>query len=89
MVGGLSIGAAESEVALVFDQSVMDLPDYDCTSIYPNLPIIPLDKLNAVLVRDNEQIPRARKVLEKHDLHAKVVTRDEYTQSTYGKFENK
>lgn len=81
LVDGLSIGAAGLEVALVFDPSIIDLPDYDCIGKYPNLPTIPLDKLNAVLVRNQDDAVRAKGIVDKYNLNAEVKTREEWNST--------
>jgi len=83
LVEGLSIGAVGFEVALVFNQSIMDLPDYDCLGEYPNLPTIPFDKLTNVLVRNEEDKPRAQNIIDINNLSADVKTRDEWAASAY------
>lgn len=62
-------------LAFVFDESVMDEPDYDCTNEYPNLPRISLDKLKAVVVNDENDIPHAKEVLYKKGFTVSVVSR--------------
>lgn len=82
LVEGVQIGAI-SEVALVFDESVMDLSDYDNLGHYPNLPTIPFDKLKCVLVGGEDDKPRAQEILESHNLSADVKTRSEWSVSVY------
>ena len=84
LVEGVQIGAI-SEVALVFDESVMDLPDYDNLGHYPNLSTIPFDKLKCVLVGDEGDKPHVQEILENHNLSADIKTRDEWSASVYSK----
>jgi len=84
LVEGVQIGAI-SEVALVFDESAMDLPDYDNLGHYPNLTTIPFDRLKCVLVGGEEDKLHAQEILESHNLSVDVKTKDEWTASVYSK----
>ena len=65
------LGAANvGGISLVFKPEIMDLPEYDCIGIYPNLPVLDLTTqyLEAVVVESSEQAMRAKKILEGSDL---------------------
>ncbi len=78
--GLMSVGVVGAEVALVFNPSIMDLPDYDCTSTYPDLPFIPLDTLGAVLIKEESSRSRVTEMLKKHKLGAQVLTMEEWSK---------
>ena len=52
LIDNSGLGSAGRGVVLVFDESIMDDSQYDCIDAYPNLPVIPFDKLKAVLEFD-------------------------------------
>lgn len=80
------LGAAyltgENMVTWVFKPRIMDLPGYDCTGEYPDLPSIPLQSeyVEAVLVADKEKVAEVRGKLELGGILTKVLTREEWKQ---------
>jgi len=66
------------EVALVFDDSVMDEQDYDSIDEYPNLPKVPLEKLAAVVVSDEQNIRQVQEALAKKGIHARTISRADW-----------
>jgi len=70
-------------VALVFDESVMDLPDYDCIDFFPNVPALPFNNMRAVLVNSDTDRERATTIIRMNNLHAEVTTRNEWENAKY------
>jgi hypothetical protein len=73
-----TMGANHVDVALVFDPSVMDLPDYDCIDNFPNAPFLPAEKLRAVLANDDAGVQRAAEIVQRHGMQVAVTTRSEW-----------
>jgi hypothetical protein len=69
---------AHGGLAFVFDETIMDEPDYDSIDKYPDLPSIPLDKLVAVVVDDEKDMRRAQEELRKGRIYARVVPRSDW-----------
>jgi hypothetical protein len=75
-ISDTSAGLGSSgDMALVFDESIMDDPNYDCTGMFPNVPEASLGKLRAVLVSDEKNMPHVQEVLASRGIKADVLTR--------------
>jgi hypothetical protein len=68
------VGVA-GDVALVFNETIMDDPNYDCIVKYPNVPTAPFSKLRAVVVSDEKSIAHVQEMFAKRGSHAEVVSR--------------
>lgn len=71
------LGAA-GDIAFVLDETIMDDPEYDSIVKFPNTPNIPLDKLRAVAVSDEKNIPFVEEVFAKKGMEVDVISRAEW-----------
>lgn len=78
LVGGRTVGGSESDVALIFEPTIMDTPGYDGIVEYPNAPSAPTSLLSAVAVAREQDIPHVQAILAAQDVQAEVVTRQQW-----------
>jgi len=82
--GGL--GAAnltgEGMATWVFKPGIMELPGYDCTGEYPDLPSIPLQSeyIEAVLISSEHKVGNVQSKLEAGGIQTRVLTQDAWKQ---------
>jgi hypothetical protein len=79
LVGSNTLGVA-GDAALVFDESIMDDPEYGSIDTYPNVPSVSLDKLRAVALENEADMPRITELLEQNGIQAEVTTREEWAE---------
>lgn len=77
LVDKAGLGAQGGGVSLVFDESIMDEPYYDCIDEFPNLPAVPFEKLKAVLASTEEK-EKVEEILRNTGIQAEVTTRAEW-----------
>lgn len=76
------LGAA-GDIAFIFEPSIMDNPDYDSLSTYPNTPDALFDKLHAVAVSNPDNIPYVKEQFAKRGVNVSVISRADWS-SRYG-----
>ena len=72
-------------VTWVLKPSVMELPGYDATGEYPDLPQVQLqtEYVEAVLVSKDSEIPRVQELLSQNKLGVRVATWDSWKEKHY------
>lgn len=71
------LGAA-GDIVFVFDESIMDDPDYDSIDIFPNVPKAPLSKLSKILVSDEKKVPHVQEVCASRGFEGEILTRADW-----------
>jgi hypothetical protein len=69
---------AKGDFTFVFDESVMDDPEYDSLASYPNAPRIPLDTIHAVLVANDDDISSVKKAFNARGIDTQVIARSDW-----------
>jgi hypothetical protein len=72
------IGSRAGSMTFVFDESIMDAPDYDCCSDWPDIPQAPLDNVYAVLVNEASEIPNVQHLFAEKGMAMNVMLRSEW-----------
>lgn len=72
-----TLGVA-GDIALVFDETIMQTPNYDSIVKYPNTPSASLDLLKAITVADENDIQTVRSLIAKKGIEAEVLTRQQW-----------
>ena len=82
--GGLGSAnlTGEDMATWVFKPGIMELPGYDCTGEYPDLPSIPLQSeyIEAVLISSEHKVGNVQSKLEAGGIQTRVLTQDAWKQ---------